>query len=141
MNIKKRHVSHYYWGRNINRLSIVYAFWPRLRAALPPSDEHSRRNLRLLVYRILTCILATHPCILTSVRSTCAHAQASPHTQRSPTDHSPREDPEASDHDFSLLTFSAQDHVRPVSYYALFKWWLLLSQPPGCLRDFTSFHT
>ena len=22
---------------------------------------------------------------------------------------------------------------RPVSYYALFKWWLLLSQHPGCL--------
>ena len=23
--------------------------------------------------------------------------------------------------------------TRPVSYYALFKWWLLLSQHPGCL--------
>ena len=22
--------------------------------------------------------------------------------------------------------------TRPVSYYALFKWWLLLSQHPGC---------
>ena len=30
---------------------------------------------------------------------------------------------------------------RPVSYYALFKWWLLLSQHPGCLRDPTSFRT
>jgi hypothetical protein len=30
---------------------------------------------------------------------------------------------------------------RPVSYYALFKWWLLLSQHPGCLRDSTSFRT
>jgi hypothetical protein len=30
---------------------------------------------------------------------------------------------------------------RPVSYYALFKWWLLLSQHPGCLRAITSFRT
>src|SRR5438445_8628774 len=30
---------------------------------------------------------------------------------------------------------------RPVSYYALFKWWLLLSQHPGCLRNPTSFRT
>src|SRR5579859_591705 len=30
---------------------------------------------------------------------------------------------------------------RPVSCYALFKWWLLLSQHPGCLCTLTSFHT
>jgi hypothetical protein len=30
---------------------------------------------------------------------------------------------------------------RPVSYYALFKWWLLLSQHPGCPRGSTSFRT
>jgi len=38
------------------------------------------------------------------------------------------------------------DHFRRklsrwVSYYALFKWWLLLSQHPHCLRKFTSFST
>ena len=31
--------------------------------------------------------------------------------------------------------------ARPVSYYALFKWWLLLSQHPGCLRTITSYRT
>ena len=31
--------------------------------------------------------------------------------------------------------------ARPVSYYALFKWWLLLSQHPGCHRLPTSFRT
>ena len=31
--------------------------------------------------------------------------------------------------------------ARPVSYYALFKWWLLLSQHPGCLGNPTSFRT
>ena len=30
---------------------------------------------------------------------------------------------------------------RPVSYYALFQGWLLLSQPPGCLRAPTTFPT
>ena len=30
---------------------------------------------------------------------------------------------------------------RPVSCYALFKWWLLLSQHPGCLSTITSFTT
>jgi hypothetical protein len=30
---------------------------------------------------------------------------------------------------------------RPVSYYALFKWWLLLSQHPGCHCNPTSFRT
>jgi len=36
---------------------------------------------------------------------------------------------------------SAPRHVRPVSYYALFKGWLLLSQPPGCLRAATTLPT
>src|SRR4051795_4644819 len=31
--------------------------------------------------------------------------------------------------------------ARPVSCYALLKWWLLLSQHPGCHRDPTSFIT
>ena len=42
----------------------------------------------------------------------------------------------------SPVTFSAQDDLfRPVSYYAFFKGWLLLSQPPGCLGLPTSFPT
>jgi len=38
-------------------------------------------------------------------------------------------------------TLSARTCIRPVSYYALFKWWLLLSQHPGCLCKSTSFYT
>jgi hypothetical protein len=39
-------------------------------------------------------------------------------------------------------TFSAQAGLsRPVSYYAFFKGWLLLSQPPGCHGLPTSFAT
>ena len=34
-----------------------------------------------------------------------------------------------------------RSRVRPVSCYALFQGWLLLSQPPGCLDTTTSFST
>ena len=51
-------------------------------------------------------------------------------------------EPEASVHGLSPVTFSAQSSLfRPVSYYAFFKGWLLLSQPPGCLGRPTSFPT
>jgi hypothetical protein len=36
---------------------------------------------------------------------------------------------------------SAPRHGRPVSYYALFQGWLLLSQPPGCLCAATTLPT
>jgi hypothetical protein len=36
---------------------------------------------------------------------------------------------------------SPRTRVRPVSCYALFQGWLLLSQPPGCLDTHTSFPT
>jgi hypothetical protein len=41
----------------------------------------------------------------------------------------------------SPVELSAQGRIRPVSCYALFQWWLLLSQHPGCLRAPTSFPT
>ena len=50
--------------------------------------------------------------------------------------------PEASARGLSPVTSSPQDNLpRPVSYYAFFKGWLLLSQPPGCLGLPTSFPT
>ena len=50
--------------------------------------------------------------------------------------------PAASVRGFSPVTSSAQDFlIRPVSYYAFFKGWLLLSQPPGCFGIPTSFPT
>ena len=43
---------------------------------------------------------------------------------------------------FSPVTSSAQIILsRSVSYYAFFKGWLLLSQPPDCFGQFTSFTT
>ena len=50
--------------------------------------------------------------------------------------------PKASARGLSPGTFSAQEPLfRPVSCYAFFKGWLLLSQPPGCFGIPTSFHT
>ena len=51
---------------------------------------------------------------------------------------SPTTDPYGSIRCFGL--WLSPEHLRraitrPVSYYALFKWWLLLSQHPGCLRN------
>jgi hypothetical protein len=46
----------------------------------------------------------------------------------------------ASAHDFAPLDYR-RTGTRPVSCYALFQGWLLLSQPPGCFRTVTSFTT
>jgi hypothetical protein len=46
----------------------------------------------------------------------------------------------ASVHDFAPLDYR-RGGTRPVSCYALFQGWLLLSQPPGCFRTATSFAT
>ena len=43
--------------------------------------------------------------------------------------------------DLSPGGLSAPRHHRPVSYYALFQGWLLLSQPPGCLCTGTTLPT
>jgi hypothetical protein len=62
-----------------------------------------------------------------------------PISERSPTDRAKR-DPAASVLCLAPIHFR-RNVARPVSYYAFFKGWLLLSQPPGCLSDVTSFHT
>ena len=48
--------------------------------------------------------------------------------------------PAASVHRLAPLNLPRRP-TRPVSYYAFFKGWLLLSQPPGCLCLPTSFPT
>ena len=82
---------------------------------------------------------ATYTGILTSCRSTLPYGRASPQQERSPTN------PPKADSLSSALCLSL-DHLwrrrfHPVSCYAFFKGWLLLSQPPGCLKSATSFPT
>src|SRR5699024_1636888 len=81
----------------------------------------------------------THTGILTSKGSTSPCGLASPPLERSPTI-VPTEQSTASVIRLAPVHFRRKV-TRPVSYYALFKWWLLLSQHPGCLSNFTSFST
>jgi hypothetical protein len=107
---------------------------------LPWADEPTPGTLRLSADRILTCLFVTHTGILTSMQSTCPYGQTSTRIQRSPTQ------VHLNVHAIASVVCLAPLHfrrrvTRPVSYYALFKWWLLLSQHPGCLRNSTSFPT
>ncbi len=63
-------------------------------------------------------------------------------TERSSTAYRSRgtDTPQASVHRLAPLNLPRRP-TRPVSYYAFFKGWLLLSQPPGCLCLPTSFTT
>ena len=117
--------------RNFNLLSIAYASPPRLRSRLTLRRRSLLRNPRAfggkdshlsfrysyrhshfltvhMSFRSCFFLLRTLPYPLTYVNAIASVPCLSPgHFRRSVS--------------------------RPVSYYALFKWWLLLSQHPGCL--------
>ncbi len=84
--------------------------------------------------------IVTHACILTSNRSTV----------RYPNDfnpigtlsyHSPKMGKSTASARYLSPVHLRRKSSRWVSYYALFKWWLPLSQHPHCLGKFTSFNT
>ena len=131
--------------RNINRVAIGYAFRPHLRSRLTLRGLTLRRNPWTYGESV------SH----TLYRYSCQHShfrylhlpfrvKLRRLTERSATTHKPSLTYEsiASADDLIPVTFSAQAGLsRPVSYYAFFKGWLLLSQPPGCLGLSTSFPT
>src|SRR5699024_5351641 len=96
-------------------------------------------NLRLSVKEILTLFSLLIPAYSLLTRSICPHGHTSLHVERSPTI-VPTEQSAVSVIRLAPVHFR-REVTRPVSYYALFKWWLLLSQHPGCLCNFTSFST
>ena len=106
---------------------------------LPWADEPSPGTLRLSAGLILTDLFATHTGILTRHPSSDGHPSPSPVWRRSPTI-VPSHDPQLRYRTSAPLHFRCRP-TRPVSYYALFEWWLLLSQHPGCLRAATPFPT
>ena len=124
-------------SRNINRVSIDYALGPRLR---------SRLTLGGLTFPRKPCAFggwASHPSCRYSFRH--KHSLALHWSLRSSF---------SAASDALLPYFRIRDcgttlsprhfrrgMARPVSCYALLKWWLLLSQHPGCHRDPTSFAT
>jgi|FLTN01.1.fsa_nt_gi hypothetical protein len=152
-------VAQYKWYRNINLLSIDYAFRPRLRIRLTLGGRAFPRKPWAfgdqdshLVFRY-SC-LHGHLCAV--------HARLpshfDPHTTlsyrtkiyspRSPVQRTRRfldrviveiNAPAVSVSNLSPDHFRRRT-TRPVSYYALFKWWLPLSQHPGCLRSSTSLN-
>ena len=85
---------------------------------------------------------ATHTGIRTPRRSTTRHQTASPATGTLPYRlDSPNSRPRGFGAGLEPRWILGAGAHRPVSYYALFQGWLLLSQPPGCLRAPTAFPT
>ena len=126
--------------RNINLLSIDYAFRPRLRIRLTPGgrsypgkpwafgDQDSHLVFRYSCLHGHLCTVHTRFPSRFNPYTTLSYHLCDRIVHRSAV---------------SVPNFSP-DHfrrriTRPVSYYALFKWWLPLSQHPGCLSNSTSF--
>ena len=134
-----------HWLQNIDCIPIDYAFRPHLRDRLTLRRLALRRNPWTFGGSVFH----------TPFRYSCQHShfcnlqepsRVSLHrlTERSATAYRIRRNdtPKASARGLSPVTFSAQESLfRPVSCYAFFKGWLLLSQPPGCYGIPTSFHT
>jgi hypothetical protein len=120
-----------HWPTNINVVPIDYAFRPRLR---------DRLTLGLTATLSFTVFVVTHVSIRTSDTSRMPHGCPFDGLRNAPL---PRiAAPKASARGLSPGTSSARKPlIRPVSCYAFFKGWLLLSQPPGCFGISTSFPT
>ena len=137
-----RHPSLSRWPTNINVVPIDYAFRPRLRDRLTLRRLTLRRNPWTFGDTVFHSV-CRYSCQHSHFRCLQEPSRVSLHqpTERSATARS-CDEPKASAHGLSPGTSSAQKPLfRPVSCYAFFKGWLLLSQPPGCFGISTSFPT
>ena len=123
--------------RNINLLTIAYAYRPRLRIRLTLGGLTWPRKPGVYGERVshpfyrYSCLHKLFQKLHASFRSRfSAVGILSYHSVESA----------ASVPYLAPLHFRRR-FTRPVSYYAFFKGWLLLSQPPGCLCSPTSFST
>ena len=126
--------------RNINLIPIDYGFRPRLRGRLTLRGLALRRNPWAFGESV-SHTLYRYSCQHSHFRYLQGLSREPLHrlTERSATTR-------ASTCPQLRCTTLAPIHfrrkfTRPVSYYALFKGWLLLSQPPGCFSNLTSFPT
>ena len=116
--------------RNINLLSIDYAFRPRLRSRLPQGRSALPWNPWIFGLEDSHLHLATHSGILSSQRSAAPSGTVSspfrmlPYRSHVPVD---TYDPQASVSCFSPGNFRRRTS-RLVSYYALFEW-MAASEP------------
>src|SRR5690625_315935 len=127
------------WYRNINLLSIAYAFRPQLRSRLTLSGRAFLRKPYAFGERDAHSFFVTHTGILTSKRSTSPYGLASLHLERSPTI-VPTEHFAASGVRVAPIPMR-RDVSRPVSSYSRLRCWLLLRRPPGRPCSFTSLST
>ena len=130
---------------NINGIPIDYAFRPHLRDRLTLRRLALRRNPWTFGDSVFHTV-CRYSCQHSHFRYLQRPSRVLLHrlTERSATAHQVRrrDAPKASARGLSPVTFSAPRPLfRPVSCYAFFKGWLLLSQPPGCFGISTSFHT
>ena len=130
-----------HWPTNINVVPIDYAFRPRLRGRLTLRRLTLRRNPWTFGDSVFHTVC----------RYSCQHSHfqylqdASRLSLRRLMERSATillRGSKASARGLSPGTSSARKPLfRPVSCYAFFKGWLLLSQPPGCFGIPTSFPT
>ncbi len=106
--------------RNFNRLSITYAFRPRLRPRLTLSGRAFLRKPWASDGKDSHFTFATHANILSSLKSTFAYAHASTRRDCSPTTVYLNIQSIASVSDLSPVHFR-RTATRPVSCYALFE--------------------
>ena len=105
--------------RNFYRLSIIYAFRPRLRSRLTPGGRTFPGKPQTLDGEVSRLSLATYAGILSSIQSTCPFDHASARIHCSSTNIFYRYS-FASVSDFSPVNLR-RTITRPVSYYALFE--------------------
>jgi hypothetical protein len=132
-----------HWPTNINVVPIDYAFRPRLRDRLTLRRLALRRNPWTFGDSVFHTV-CRYSCQHSHFRYLQRPSQVRllGLTERSATACALRRTPKASARGLSPGTSSAQEPLfRPVSCYAFFKGWLLLSQPPGCFGIPTSFPT
>ena len=123
------------WLRNINLISIDYGFRPRLRCRLTLRGLTLRRNPWIFGEEVFHFFY----------RYSCQHSHfwylQDPSrvslyrlTERSATAYKVKNfiNPQIRYVILAPLHLRRRNSIRPVSCYAIFKGWLLLSQPPGC---------
>jgi hypothetical protein len=125
---------------NPNQLSIACALPPRLRPASPAADQHGCGTLGHSVGRIRTALALLMPTFALPAAPPPLPGRLLGKTGTLPYQSAPRRF-RGIGHGLSPGGLSVPRHGRPVSYYALFQGWLLLSQPPGCLRAVTALPT
>ena len=129
--------------RNINLVPIDYGFRPRLRGRLTLRGLTLRRNPWTFGDRVSHSVC----------RYSCQHSHFrylhAPLTGTASQAYGTlryrvviaRQHPQLRYVALAPLHLRRRISIRPVSYYAFFKGWLLLSQPPGCFGIPTSFPT